>query len=615
VHLYGEENISKEQIEDQLRILNEDFQRLNADTTNTRPMFKGRAADCEVEFKLARIAPDGSCTEGITRHYSELTVEPPGYDAVKSVVMWDYRKYLNIWIVKEIQNTTEGRITLGYAVFPGDNNAATRDGIVMRADRTGTIGIGQASDRGRTLTHEVGHWLGLYHTFQGGCRTNNNFTDRVNDTPPVEESSSGCPTNANTCSNDNPNEMDMVENYMDYSNGSCMNAFTEGQKTRMNNNLNNSSTRGRNIASDNLIATGVNTNPSCGPIADFWVEEQRFVICPGSKLNFKDWSYNGEITERLWTFEGGTPYQSTFENVEVTFAEAGTYEVTLEVSNAQGSNSLTRTAFITVLPEDALVKAPFGQDFAESTSTIGWSLEKDAENYGWSRTTSTGYSGNTSLEAAIDQFSASGSRYSLTLPPLDLSNHGTPISLNYKYAYGRSNTTSTEILFVLVSTNCGQTWTTMKVYNAANGLATGPTQVGWRPSNVDDWARNSIDLTNYSTENNILFRFDVIGQSGNSVFIDDINIGQYHLSTEDLILDTKFQVYPNPAKDIVNYSFNASVKNIEVSLTDISGRVISTETINQNTGSINTSQLANGVYNIQAMVEGVRVSKKLIINR
>jgi hypothetical protein len=109
---------------------------------------------------------------------------------------------------------------------------------VVRSDQIGVTGTGQISQGGRTLTHEIGHWLGLYHTFQDGCSGGTSSTcstagDRVCDTPPVASSSSGCSVGQNSCSSDVPDLPDMVRNYMDYSDGTCMNTYTAGQKSRI----------------------------------------------------------------------------------------------------------------------------------------------------------------------------------------------------------------------------------------------------------------------------------------------------------------------------------------------------------------------------------------------
>ncbi len=238
IHQSGTENISQAQIMDELRILNEDYRKLGrdaSDSLSTNPL----AADMQIEFRLAQYDPNGKKSDGINRIASTLTVNAD--NSVKSLSYWDSNRYLNIWVVNSINNTAAGQLgtVLGYAQFPWDRvSYPTTDGIIVRADQIGTVGIGQTSQAGRTLTHEIGHWLGLYHPFQDGCvgGTSSNCStqgDKVCDTPPVSSPSFGCPTNQNSCSNDSPNLPDLVKDYMDYADGTCMNLYTYGQKNRV----------------------------------------------------------------------------------------------------------------------------------------------------------------------------------------------------------------------------------------------------------------------------------------------------------------------------------------------------------------------------------------------
>ncbi len=237
IHNDGMENITQAQLMDQLRVLNEDFRKkagtLGGASTNSL------AVDMEMEFRLAQRDPNGNRHDGINRIKSTLTTD--ARNNVKGLIQWDPRKYLNIWIVQSINNSSgsgEGTV-LGFAQFPSSINLSpSTDGIVMRADYTGTIITGNIQNAGRTLTHEVGHWIGLFHTFQDGCvgGTTSNCAiqgDRVCDTPPASEANFGCKADTyNSCSNDSPDLPDQIRNYMDYSDGNCTNLFTVGQKAR-----------------------------------------------------------------------------------------------------------------------------------------------------------------------------------------------------------------------------------------------------------------------------------------------------------------------------------------------------------------------------------------------
>ncbi|HQW46006.1 MAG: T9SS type A sorting domain-containing protein [Bacteroidetes bacterium] len=222
------QNVSDAQIQSQLAVLNADFRKLNADWTNTPAAFQGLVADCEVQFCLAQQDPNGNATTGINRVSTNVTSFSTNnavkYTAQGGANIWDRNKYLNIWVC----NLSGG--VLGYAQFPG--GAAATDGVVITYTGFGTNGTALAPfNKGRTATHEVGHWLNLYHIW-GDDGTSCNGSDLVGDTPNQADENYGCPTfPAVSCAN-GPNG-DMFMNYMDYTDDACMYMFSAGQKTRM----------------------------------------------------------------------------------------------------------------------------------------------------------------------------------------------------------------------------------------------------------------------------------------------------------------------------------------------------------------------------------------------
>lgn len=239
-------NLSEAQILSQLAVMNKDYQRLNEDAVNTPAEFLPVAGSLSIEFVLAKQTPAGLPTTGITRTQgtkSSYTITD-NY-TIKSTAYWPSESYLNIWIC----NITD---YLGYAQFPestlsgleGSSSNALTDGVVLAYNVVGSAddgitGLATKFDKGRTATHEIGHYLGLRHIWgddNGDC----GGTDYVDDTPNQSGSTSGCPSHPRkTCSA----VVAMFQNYMDYTDDRCMNVFTINQMDRIRTVLENSPRR------------------------------------------------------------------------------------------------------------------------------------------------------------------------------------------------------------------------------------------------------------------------------------------------------------------------------------------------------------------------------------
>lgn len=288
--LLPEDDIPYERILKQMEVLNNDFQKKNADTSATIPQFKGIAANIQIQFELAVKDPDGNILEqpGYNRvmwpglAHTGLVVNQEIELLIKPQTIWDPKRYFNVWTVRFAESTPVAAL-LGYAQFPEGSGlqgmpngvqSANTDGVVMNPIVVGTEGAADYWDnKSRTLTHEVGHWLGLRHSWgDGGCAVD----DFVEDTPNLDGSSSGCQLGRTTCGG-----LNNVQNYMDYTDGSCQTMFTQGQKLRMHIVMLLSPRRKELPSSDALpdISTSVITatnkvedafklypNPSTGPI-------------------------------------------------------------------------------------------------------------------------------------------------------------------------------------------------------------------------------------------------------------------------------------------------------------------------------------------------------------
>ena len=254
------EKVTLAQVQSAIDILNEDFNGLNPEFNSLRSEFQIIASSLEINFCLASIDPDGNATNGITYHYNNYNGREPNGSggAVKAVSVWPCDKYLNIWVVNEVE--TDGSIyNSGWAFYPSTSLVDQGlDGIVYNHRY---LGYSQGSSdvsgptswqakMARVLTHEVGHYLNLMHTFENYCTFPG---DDVTDTPPVyHHGSNNCDQNWTLCTgvtivND--------ENYMDYSD--CPSMFTNGQKTRALTALNSSVGYRSNLwSAANLIEVG-----------------------------------------------------------------------------------------------------------------------------------------------------------------------------------------------------------------------------------------------------------------------------------------------------------------------------------------------------------------------
>lgn len=224
------ENVSSAQIQSQLDILNEDFRKLNADTTNVEQGFS--KADVGIEFCLAKRDPAGNKTTGITKTTTTIddVCDLNSTQYFQLAPIWNPDHYLNIWVC-DINN-----VIAGYA-FPPNQIARNRDGLVIQYENFGNTGsVSPPYDQGRTATHEIGHWFNLSHPWGNGSIPSCSADDGISDTPNQGVIYNGCPS----APQQSCGTKDMLSNFMGYLDDRCMGNFTEGQKVRIRNIINNS---------------------------------------------------------------------------------------------------------------------------------------------------------------------------------------------------------------------------------------------------------------------------------------------------------------------------------------------------------------------------------------
>lgn len=610
IHENGAENISDSQIVSQINVLNEDFRRMLG--TNGY----GNGVDTEIEFCLAKITPDGKCTDGIVRIESELT-DHQTYQrsALNDLSFWDNTRYLNLYVVKDIGN---GSGTLGYASYPG--GPAAEDGIVILSSAFGNIGtVNSPYHLGRTLTHEVGHWLGLYHTFNNSCGIDTCLDgDYVCDTPPVSNPNYSCQV-INTCNNDLPDINDQIENYMDYTDDACKNIFSAGQKLRMDATLN---TYRLNIWQDsNTVSTGCDSNyitSICNVVADFTSDAQE--VCVNSPIQFTNKSLNTPLSH-LWYFPGGTPSSSTDNNPSVIYDSIGKYPVTLVAVNSIGTDSLTLTDYISVSNPSTGDTIPYSENFESlSFPSNGISIENTDNGITWELdTTAVQYEGIASVKINNLINTNYGQSDAIILPVFDLTLFsGTPY-LTFKWAYAKSDDNYSDELIVLISTDCGVNWKQI-FYRSGSNLATGTTQITeYIPDSNTTWKSATISLNSYSSSDHAFIKIVNVTDGGNNLYIDNINVGSLTSSIQEpLFTENAIRISPNPANTYtrIEYDIKLPTHN-QIQLTDMAGKTVAFYDSHSNSESqilINTSKIPSGFYFIQIFTTNQKVTQKLIIN-
>ena len=241
IYKADQDNISDAQIRSQIEVLNNDYQNTGQDVSKIPALFRPAIGNPLLKFELAAFGVDGQPTTGIVRKKSDITVfysNGPKGDGIKLEKTggdppWPSDKYLNIWVCPSLKDK-DNRDLLGYSSFPGDPK--DKDGVVIVNSAFGTNGTATAPfNKGRTATHEIGHWLNLFHVW-GDDENGPDVcagSDQVDDTPNQATPNYRCPSYPHpSCKNDAQGG-DMFMNYLDYTDDICMQMFTAGQVLRI----------------------------------------------------------------------------------------------------------------------------------------------------------------------------------------------------------------------------------------------------------------------------------------------------------------------------------------------------------------------------------------------
>lgn len=613
IHNGGVENISDEQIYSAVEILNRDFRLQNNDVSQVNPEFADLPADIGIEFRLAKRDPNGECTKGIVRVQSPLTDE--GGAQMKALSTWPRNRYLNIWVCAGAGGAA------GYTFLPSTVNSgfmAAQDGIVLLHSYTGNIGTSN-NFRSRALTHEVGHWINLRHTWGNGntpgVDSNCEQDDNVDDTPNTIGWTS-CNVNGESCGT-----LDNVQNYMEYS--YCSRMFTHGQGDRMRAAaLSSVAQRNQLSTANNHAFTGIfEEGDLCR--ADFYSNEE--IVCLGTEVQFFDDSYHG-VTEWEWEFGDGQTISGSDPELHrdpiVVFDTPGVFSVTLTVSNGSESIQEVKESFIKVLPAEGLPN-PFFDGFEDGLNTDKWFVNNEMGNVTWELTGVAAYDGERSMRLRNINNSIEGSVDELISSTLDLSN-ASHATISYNWAYVNRMVETDDRMRVSVSSDCGETWALRKLHRGFTDLPTAePQNSPFVPSSQSQWGFNSVNVTNENQlVENFRFMFSFEGRGGNNVYLDNINIQVFEeesVNVYNLSAGHTFNLYPNPMNENAVLQFDLGAEDrVRITLHDALGREVRLlEERHLPQGEhrldINRNGLATGIYVVRIQVGSSVTPLRLMI--
>jgi len=627
IHEYGAENISDAQVRDEVDILNEDFRMLNADISQVIPQFDTVTGDAHIEFRLATIDPFGNCTNGIEHVYNHNANDGDDYSKLNQ---WHRNEYLNVWVVNSIGSAG----VAGYAYYPTATTGYLffADGILILDDYIGSIGTGTPF-RSRALTHEIGHYLGLAHTW--GSTNDPEIAcgdDNISDTP-ITKGHDNC---------SNLYDMDCVDtivenvqNFMEYS--YCSNMYTKKQCAAMETTLLlGISGRGNLYKDSNLMLTGTYgplAPPTCAPIADFYLSDR--TVCVGDNVTYKDASWNAGVTTYEWSFPGGSPATSSATNPVVTYAQPGYYTATLTATNANGSHSKTFNNAVYVSGTWAEHIGPAQDNFEGSNF---WIVQNPEDNHAYFSLVSgkgkdlskcfklNNYKDiSNAAPSSVDSYyydRLGGSTDYLISPSYDLSTT-TSVSVSFDYSYGTNETIEDDMkdkLIVWSSKDCGKTWTPRKTITGAELVSAGyVANTDFAPTMNSQWRTATFNYSASSTDKKTRYRFEFTAtdKSGN-LYIDNFNVsGTLGISDNDGEA-LGISLSPNPVStgSDISVEIASATQDVQLQVVDVNGQVISTTLVQASNGLQTVTipmNVAKGCYFLQAVQGNSRSTHRVIV--
>lgn len=613
VHNFGPENITDAQVYDAIKRINDDYNKLNADVVNTWPPFDTIIANCGFQFKLATIDPDGNCTNGIDRIVSYKTYK--GNDQSK-LNLWNPFKYLNIWVVNSIGKNG----TAAYAYKPATADGIPfYDGIISLYDYVGGISPSQTSHM-HTLSHEIGHYLNLDHTW--GATNEPGVScgdDGVNDTPETKGHDT-CPLVDSTCHNGPEN----IQNFMEYS--YCSTMFTRDQKTRMENTLNSNVAKRKNLFTDeNKELTGVLLpRPDCKPHSEFKIA--KFFGCTGVDLSLTAAAWGDSNYSYTWFSPDGSFSSTTGANTNVSFTTPGWKSVGLVATSNTGTDTMYKENVI-YINDNAVMMSTDLNSFENPSLNDQWhSFNYFNNSFSWKFCNFAGFwGGNCLMYDAFDKRTGIESYYNsaqndwddIVTPAVDLASLGTKVYMNFEYSSTSGDLQlDNDSMQIYFSKDCGASWSPAKSgwfkstelhigYYGANEFV---------PTQASQWKHASISLPAAAITNQTMFRFQYRPDDlSNNLYIDNLEFKNGPTSVSTMPENfTGLMVFPNPStgKFEIQGMLGNSTEGATIEVYNLTGQKVFSAPANLESGRLNQQiDLSRAVKSGSYMLK-VRSSKQ-----
>ena len=578
-------NITDAQVQSQITVLNQDFRKMSGTRggESTNPV----AADIEIEFVLAKVDPNGNPTNGIDR-VAFIQESWAGRDTdidliVKPATIWDPTQYLNMWTLNISDDI------LGYAQYPNSSGlqgindyegAANTDGVISSYDVFGSSDISSTFlladlyDKGRTMTHEVGHFLGLRHIWGDGKGNEKknipdcNASDYCADTPQAGWEHYTCGI-FDTCTSKAGN--DMVENYMDYTNDACMNIFTQNQKDRIMVVMANS---------DRRSSLKNSTKGTAIPL--FQNDAEVKIENTNSKVDTQNVTCNTPpaSNKKVSIYNRGT---STLTSVSLNYNINGGANQTY---NWTGSLAQDKSAIVT-LPNSIA----YGTLSVSVATTNGGTDQRTGNNSSTATFSSpalpTNYTVNTYTFTLQQDFYGSETTWSIN------NSAGIPVYSGGPYTDQDTMPTIITENLTLASNQC---YTFTINDSEGDGICCGI-------DNGDGY------YSVKSTDGSI-----TVLSGSDFGYIDTKSFTTNTLGTNEFETSNDIYLYPNPTKGTLNINIpsNFGLPN-SYTISNVLGQKISQKEVSKEADlTVNTSTLSNGIYFITVVKEGQKKTLRFI---